>query len=185
MELWKSINGHEHNYMVNTAGQIKSIAPSKKHPKGNAILKPKKSGQGYLAVSLYKDKKATTVSIHRTVALAFLGPVPPGMNVNHIDGNKKNNAFSNLEYTTYSENSNHAYQTGLLHLAPALQGESNGNASLSESQAIHAAIRIRFGDRACDIAKALNVSKWPIYDIKARRKWVHLFAAEGPLAGLN
>lgn len=185
MESWKFVDGFEHNYMVNSLGQIKSIAPSEKHPKGNAILKPKKSGCGYLAVSLYKNKKPTTVSIHKIVAAAFLGDAPIGKNINHIDGNKKNNQLVNLEYTTYSENSNHAYLTGLLPIAPTLIGEANGNASISEAQAIHAAIRIKFGDRPCDIAKEMNVSKWPIHDIKARRKWKHLFATDGPLAGLH
>lgn len=53
--------------------------------------------------------------VHRLVALTF--HVCPGdpkdYQVNHIDGNKLNNAATNLEWCTCSENTTHAYETGL------------------------------------------------------------------------
>jgi hypothetical protein len=51
--------------------------------------------------------------VHRVVAEAFI-PNPQGKRcVNHKDGNKLNNNVSNLEWVTYSENTTHAFKTGL------------------------------------------------------------------------
>jgi hypothetical protein len=51
--------------------------------------------------------------IHRLVAQAFVAN-PNGYNVvNHLDGDKTNNAASNLEWTTSHGNNQHAWDTGL------------------------------------------------------------------------
>jgi hypothetical protein len=59
-------------------------------------------------------------SIHRLVAHAFcprpehLKDVPyDELQVNHIDGNKQNNHYTNLEWCTSSENHKHGHRTGL------------------------------------------------------------------------
>lgn len=56
----------------------------------------------YNCVSLVKDGKATRYGIHRLVALAFVNnPNPTKFNiVNHIDENKHNNYYKNLEWCT-------------------------------------------------------------------------------------
>lgn len=183
LEHWLPVVGYEGLYEVSDQGHIKSLVPSKKRPIAGHILKPKKSGQGYQCVGLYKDGLPTTHTIHRVVMRAFVGVCPDGMNVNHKDGKKRNNALSNLEYVTHSENARHALSTGLL--VPVVgHGEKNPNASLTEAQAIAIAIRLSQNDRPCDIARDMGVSENPVRDIKAQRKWGHLFAAGGPLAHL-
>lgn len=61
-----------------------------------------------------EDDKKKTYRAHRLVLMAF-NPVEKmeQLEVNHIDGNKKNNSLSNLEWVTSSENQQHAYRTGL------------------------------------------------------------------------
>lgn len=68
----------------------------------------------YAAVSYTEDGKRKKAYVHRLVAEAFL-PNPQKLpQVNHIDGNPKNNHVSNLEWCTPSHNVRHAYSTGLI-----------------------------------------------------------------------
>lgn len=66
---------------------------------------------GYLILCLSFGQEKASISIHRAVAQTFLGT--SGLQVNHKDGNKKNNVLSNLEYVTPLENIQHAIKSGL------------------------------------------------------------------------
>lgn len=67
---------------------------------------------GYRSVSLRHAGKQAQKLTHRLVAEAFL-PNPEQLpQVNHIDGDKKNNAVTNLEWVTPSQNMKHAYAIG-------------------------------------------------------------------------
>ena len=68
---------------------------------------------GYMQVGLSIDGKTATRYVHGLVAEAFLGLRPTGYDVNHIDGDKANNAVLNLEYCTRSENHRHAFRIGI------------------------------------------------------------------------
>lgn len=77
------------------------------------ILNYNKNNRGYLQVSLTKNGKRKTYTVHRLVAKAFLPNLKNKKQINHIDGNKKNNSVDNLESVTPKENIKHAYRTGL------------------------------------------------------------------------
>jgi hypothetical protein len=51
--------------------------------------------------------------LHRIVALTFIDNPENKEQVNHIDGNKLNNAVTNLEWVTNKENQIHKYKIGL------------------------------------------------------------------------
>lgn len=72
------------------------------------VLRPKLASNGYLRINLWRDNHLKTYFVHTIVAACFLGPKPAGLEVNHKDGDKLNNAASNLEYVTRSENERHA-----------------------------------------------------------------------------
>lgn len=117
-EIYKDIPEYKGIYQVSNLGNIKSVARSYTNSKGKTynikerILKLTISN-GYYSVTLNnKGKKRFTV--HRLVALAFIENPSNKDEVNHIDGNKLNNCYKNLEWCTKSENTLHAYRTGLM-----------------------------------------------------------------------
>ena len=68
---------------------------------------------GYNTVGLQINKKKKMFFVHRLVAEYFVAPKRGNLQVNHIDGNKQNNDFRNLEWVTPSQNTKHAYDNGL------------------------------------------------------------------------
>lgn len=81
--------------------------------KKNNLLKHDVTYDGYHRVTLYKNNKPKHYPIHRLVAETFIPNPENKPTVNHIDGDKSNNSVSNLEWSTHSENSQHAYDNGL------------------------------------------------------------------------
>eukprot|EP01037_Dinobryon_pediforme_P018037 gene18037-18274_t len=73
---------------------------------------------GYLGVVSRFDGEQYLVLAHRLVWTVLSGPIPPKLDINHMDGVKVNNHPSNLEIVTRGENARHAYRTGLK--APAI-----------------------------------------------------------------
>lgn len=71
------------------------------------FLSPSLDRRGYERVKLVKEGKGKTIRIHRLVALAFLKRVAGKDVVNHIDGTKRNNHVSNLEWTNCKGNIRH------------------------------------------------------------------------------
>lgn len=122
-EIWKDIAGYEGLYQVSNLGRVKSLerytqnhGKPQHHPE--QIKKPsdkKRKGvlQGYLALQLYKNNEGKNFHVHRLVAEAFIPNPENKRTVNHKNGDKHDNRVENLEWTTYSENNVHAYQTGL------------------------------------------------------------------------
>jgi hypothetical protein len=105
MEKWKPIEGFP-NYEISSYGRVHS-------KKRNIILKPYYDEWKYPRVDLRNDNGRHPRSVHRLVAEAFIPNIYGKPQVNHIDGNKDNNAVSNLEWATASENAKHAVITGL------------------------------------------------------------------------
>lgn len=105
-EIWKDIPNYEHLYKISNLGNVINCI-SKNELKGSL------SKNGYIYISLYKNKKRKTYKLHRLVAITFLENPNNKSQVNHIDGNKQNNKVSNLEWCTQSENQIHAFKNRL------------------------------------------------------------------------
>jgi len=105
MEIFIPFLEYEIGYEVSTYGRVKSL--NYRHTGNAQIMKPKVVTKGYLAVTIFKDGKGKTIRVHRLVAIAFI-PNPLNLpQVNHIDGDKKNNRVDNLEWCTNHQNSSH------------------------------------------------------------------------------
>ncbi len=95
--MWKKIDRNP-NYSINEKGEVRN-------DKTNQIKSPFVNKKNkYLIVDLYEDNKSKKVPIHRLVAEAFISNPKNKPTVDHIDGNRQNNAISNLRWATYSEN---------------------------------------------------------------------------------
>lgn len=70
------------------------------------------SGRGYLRVVVGLGGRTVSVMAHRLVWTVLRGPIPPGLQINHIDLQKQNNDPSNLEVVTGAENIRHSYANG-------------------------------------------------------------------------
>lgn len=122
-EIWKDIEGYDGLYQVSDMGRVKSLDRYTDYgmSKGivafrkGVIMKPfiNNAGNGYECVKLSKFGVKTIFSVHRLVAIAFLPNPDNKTEVNHIDGNTRNNKVYNLEWCTHSENMKHAFKTGL------------------------------------------------------------------------
>ena len=77
------------------------------------IVKQNKQQKGYLQVRIRNEHGGyVTLRVHRLVAECFVDR-GSGTEVNHKDGNKENNHYSNLEWCSRGENISHAYSNGL------------------------------------------------------------------------
>ena len=107
-EIWKDVPNYEEDYMVSSRGRVKSMKLNKER-----ILKPGLSNS-YLQLRLCREGKIKTFTVHKLVAMAFLGHVPCGFKlvVDHIDGNRTNNNLSNLQIITNRENTSNNKKGG-------------------------------------------------------------------------
>lgn len=117
-EIWKDVFEYESLY------QISSLGNFRRHPdkqSKNIYVTPKplerKTHQnrlGYLYATLSRNGVMTKKTVHQMVAVAFIPNTKYGDVVNHLDGNKHNNAVTNLEVTTAQGNNLHAHKSGLI-----------------------------------------------------------------------
>jgi hypothetical protein len=77
-------------------------------PMKSKILHPNDNSNGYKFVNLSVCNKIKIEYVHRIVASSFIGNIPKGYHVNHIDKNRDNNNLQNLEIVCPSSNSAHA-----------------------------------------------------------------------------
>lgn len=94
---WRQVEHEKGPFWVTADGRVMT--------KTRVVARASLNANGYPAVN--------NVLVHRLVARAFLEPPTAGGRtlVNHIDGNRSNNAVANLEWVTYRENALHAFQS--------------------------------------------------------------------------
>lgn len=117
-EIWKDIKDYEGYYQISSYGRVKSL--NREVEAGNQIRKIKerilkqiKTANGYLCVYLTKYGIDKQKLIHILVVEELIRNRKNNVQTNHIDGNKQNNYYKNLELVTPKENIIHAYKKGL------------------------------------------------------------------------
>lgn len=103
-ERWQPVEGFS-GYAVSSFGRVRSFQNNRWGTRDEAIILTHwTEKQGYHRVGLRRDDgKGVKCWVHRLVAKAFLG-LPDDLQVDHRDGNRKNNNANNLRIATPSQN---------------------------------------------------------------------------------
>lgn len=165
-------DGKKLHYAVSNCGRVVNT-------KTGQLLKPQVDGvnkSGYQFISICTKKSLHhKFKIHRLVATYFVENPDPEtkLYVNHIDGNKMNNHYTNLEWVTSRENILHAWRLGLI--KPKL-GIQNGSAKLTEEQ-VHTICKLlesRTGLTYREIGLKVGTTKANVAEIACGKHWTHI-----------
>jgi hypothetical protein len=170
LDYWKPVVGFEGIYEVSCTGRLRTLKPQnwshRDYP--NLTIRLDGAKNPYPVVTLNHKQRFKTIRVHQIVAWAFLGPQPSKHDVNHKDGNKRNNQASNLEYVTRSQNQLHAQEHGLKAV-----GEKVYNAKLNPEKVRKIrGLKGKLGRKR--IAKQLGVSEWSVRSVIDGRSWKHV-----------
>lgn len=176
-EIWKDVVGYEGIYEVSSIGRVRSVDRFVEYSDGRRtftkgkILRHNINGKYKIRmVHLYDGVKRKAISVHRLVAIAFIANPDNKTDVNHIDGNRENNAVNNLEWTTHLENMQHGFRHGLINNT----GTNHGNNVYSEIDIQQVVNLLHQGYGNAEIEKITGVSRATVYQIKAKNQWTHI-----------
>lgn len=157
----------------------------KKHPlydlyldeSGNVYDKDKKLKELTKNTRYYRTYKRVNgkflnLEIHRLMVETFIGEIPKGMQVNHINGDRYDNRLSNLEVVTPLENMQHAHRNGLI---TYLKGEDNAMSLLKESDVLAIYGMIKLFKSNEEISSITNLKPKHISLLRNGSRWKHLF----------
>ena len=175
IEEWKDIPGFDGGYQISNLGNVRSCLNC--HRGKKFVYKPRRlsfTKDGYIKVRLLYAKRGIDCcyKVHRLVAEAFVSNPYNKETVNHIDGDKTNNSFDNLEWADRSEQLVHAYSHGL---RKAKKGSENSQSKLTEEQVNEIRSLYRKGSRvysSVKLGKMFNVSHNAILSIVKNKTYV-------------
>lgn len=156
-------------YEISSHFRIRSLLKYRSNSPPGRIKRTYKVANGYLAVSLRRDRRNLPVLIHHIVAELVLGPRPAGMNVLHRDDNKTNNQPSNLYYGTQSQNFRDAIRNGKVKT-----GQDASQAKLTDEQVREIRSSLAVGVPRLELADRFHVNPSTINLIAWGKRWKHL-----------
>lgn len=163
-EIWLPINGHD-DFWVSSLGRVRKWgAPPKVPTVGKR--------HGYLLVGLWNGERTTVRLVHQLVCEAFHGRRPSKAHqVAHADGDRANNAASNLRWATARENAADKYRHGT-----HIQGERMTQAKLTDDDVLAIRAIPRGKVSLKQIAETFGVSVDSIAHIRTRTRgiWPHV-----------
>lgn len=162
---WLPIAGWEH-YSVSDNGLVFSV-------RSQTILLAGLCSKGYPRVILWDGPTSKGFSVHQLVAMMFVdNPDPAVLNqVNHIDCDKENNDYTNLEWVDQSTNLKHAFANGMRR---DYTGSENPAAKLTEDDVKLIRLRLAAGISQRKIATEFGVNKTSIGRISRGILWKHV-----------
>lgn len=105
-EKWRAVVEFEGLYEVSSIGRVRSldrvVRSGRLFP--GRILRQRRDSRGYMHVNLWRDRRMTTMRVHRLVLIAFAGAPEGPVEGCHNDGDPSNNRIQNLRWDTHREN---------------------------------------------------------------------------------
>lgn len=172
-EEWRPVEFCPTRYEISNFGKIRSL----RHVTGAydllrtvpKELKLRELPSGHLYVSLYNNGLIGNYLIHRLVAHHFLGRSNNEMQCAHLDGNPKNNLFTNLKWCSCKENMSHKKIHGT-----SCVGEKNGRAKLKKEDVLKIRLLFKKGKTQSMIARQFKIKQTTVSEICLRKRWKHI-----------
>ena len=171
-ERWKPCPGF-HAYEISSHGRVRRAIDGR--------LRILQIDRGYIKVSLWEEGHGYNRYVHRLVCAAFNGlPPKPGMDAAHLDGDRGNNYFKNLQWKTRKEN-----EADKIPHRRDNSGERNGMAKLTWDTVCNLRVLLETLPRSSggkkfrkgalkQLAKDAGVSTATLYQISAGLLWKRL-----------
>ena len=153
---WKTIPGFDHLEASDQGGVRLN----------GEIVKQSLMSHGYMRVRVGPGKRET---VHKLVALAFLGPKPDGHEVRHLNGDRSDNRAANLAYGTRAENIADTMTHGRVK-----KGEEHHATRLTEEQVREIKMRALAGENQYELATLFGVGQDQVSRIKTGKRWAHV-----------
>lgn len=180
MEIYVPIPGYQDSYMVSNIGNIKTLEktvallgrggrPTQRITRER--IRSLNRRNGYLVVDLWRDATCKVVGVHRLVYDAFIGPIPSGFVVHHVNGDRTDNRLSNLMLVSHTEHHS-------LHSRPAWNKGLIGFRAGPRDKSIYASLRkpvyclqtgVMYGS-VIEAASSLGISSSGISDVLHGRR---------------
>lgn len=150
-------------YEVSSTGEIRNT-------KTKRILRQFTSN--YKRVSVWVNGKVKCVLVHRVVAFAFCSGYKDGFTVNHINCDKLDNNYNNLEWVSMSENMIHARDNGALNTKNRARGSCHKDSKLNE---LDVKDIITSNKSSIELSVLYGVTTRQINNIKSGKYWKHVY----------
>lgn len=171
-EKWIDVPGLP-SYQASDLGRIRSFRASQRFGyETEHVMSGCPDAKGYLLVNCRIGDKSRTQRVHRLIARAFIGPIPTGHQINHLNGKKDDNRLVNLEICSPGQNLKHRHD--VLHIKINWRGSRHGLAKLTEKSVLEIRGRCKAGETQTALAREYGVTQSAIYALMKRKTWTHI-----------
>lgn len=157
------VPAHSYTYLRTRNGKRQEFSAS--WPERN--IAPYKTKGGYLEVAAQANGRRVKHLVHRLIGMAFVPGYAPDLTINHIDGDKLNNALVNLEWVSLARNTQHQWETGLVDL----RGDNNPSKKLTSKQVVYIRRLLAQGIPAHALSVVAGVSISLVALIRDGKRW--------------
>jgi hypothetical protein len=160
---WRSVSGWTGIYEVSDRGSVCRLLPGGRR----RALTPRRTRKGYLQVVLQSRGRAEAHYVAVLVAAAFIGAKPAGMQVDHKDADKRNNAVENLEYVTGPENMLRGAAKGLF-ARKLTSGEVTDIKRMYSEGSTQRELARLFGINQSNVSRVIKGLRWVMHGKEGR-----------------